>query len=71
MLLEPLMTFLGIKLWSHYILKYNHKIICIEGHAYTVLNMKLSQRKMLASKIYINASINVLWGTFSLGWDKL
>lgn len=28
------MTFSGIKLWSHYILKYNHKIICREGHAY-------------------------------------
>lgn len=65
------MTFSGIKLWGHYILKYNHKTICIEGHTYTILNMKLSQRKMLASKVYINASINVLWETSSSGWDKL
>ena len=61
------MTFPSIKLQSHYTLKHNHEIICIEGHAYTILNMKLSQRKMLASKIYINASINVLQETSSLG----
>lgn len=65
------MTFPGIKLQSHYTLNHNRKIICLDGHAYTILNMKLSQRKMLASKIYINASINVLRETSSLGWDKL
>lgn len=61
------MTFPGIKLWSHYILKYNHKIICLEGHAYTILNMKLSQRKMLASK----TCTNILQESSSSGGDKL
>lgn len=65
------MTSQGIKLWSPYILRYNHKITCIEGHADTILSMKLSQRKMLARKIYINAIINVLRETTSSDWDKL
>lgn len=44
------MTFSGIKLWSHYILKYNHKIICREGHAYNFEHETVTEKKMAATK---------------------